>query len=58
MVIQSGIKRCVAPEIPEHLKSRWEEDMKLARQMFEEAGVELVELPLELFNKEENGSQS
>lgn len=47
MVIQSGITRCVAPEIPEHLKERWEEDMKLSCQMFEEAGVELKLLPLQ-----------
>jgi len=49
MVIQSGIKRCVTPEIPEHLKERWEEDMKISRQMFEEAQVELKIMPLSLF---------
>jgi dCMP deaminase len=40
MVIQAGIKRCVAPynDAP-----RWQEDFKLATQMFKEAGV-LVEL--------------
>ena len=46
MIIQAGIKRCVAPPIPDHLKKRWEEDMKLSAQMFEEAGVvlDLMEL--------------
>lgn len=39
MVIQSGITRCVAPEIPEHLRERWAEDMALSSQMFQEAGV-------------------
>ena len=41
LVIQSGITRCVAPEIPEHLKARWEKDMKIATSMFEEADVDI-----------------
>ena len=41
MVIQSGIKRCVAPPLPEHLKERWETDIYLAQQQFAEAGVQL-----------------
>lgn len=45
MVIQSGIKRCVAPVVPPHLWERWGVDMALAAQMFREAGVELVEVP-------------
>ena len=49
MVIQSGITRCVAPEIPEHLRERWAEDMALSSQMFEEAGVEVKIMPLSLF---------
>jgi dCMP deaminase len=49
MVIQSGIKRCVAPEIPEHLRERWAEDMALSSQMFEEAGVEVKIMPLSTF---------
>lgn len=49
MVIQSGIKCCVAPEIPEHLRERWTEDMALSSQMFEEAGVEVKIMPLSLF---------
>lgn len=47
IVIQAGIRRCVAPEIPQHLRERWGEDMALAEKMFEEAGV-LLE-----FHKEE-----
>lgn len=38
-VIQAGIKCCVAPEIPEEIKARWEEDVKISRLMFKEAGV-------------------
>jgi dCMP deaminase len=49
MVIQSGITRCVAPEIPEHLRERWAEDMALSTQMFEEAGVEIKIMPLSEF---------
>jgi len=42
MVIQSGISRCVAPSMPDHLKERWGEDMELATTMFKEAGVNLT----------------
>lgn len=48
MVIQAGIKRCVAPVMPldKTTSARsdgtgWEHDMALAAGMFEEAGVEL-----------------
>ena len=41
MVIQTGITRCVAPEIPEHLRERWAEDMAISTQMFEEAAVDV-----------------
>jgi dCMP deaminase len=41
MVIQSGIKRCVAPR---NNNPRWVADFELTRVMFKEAGVELVEL--------------
>jgi dCMP deaminase len=40
-VIQSGITRCVAPQLPAHLEERWGEDIKLSKQMFDEAGVQL-----------------
>lgn len=39
MVIQAGIKRCVAPEIPEHLKDRWQKDLDITAMMYEEAKV-------------------
>jgi dCMP deaminase len=39
MVIQSGIKRCVAPR---NNNSRWKDDFVLSEIMFREAGVELV----------------
>lgn len=45
LVIQSGIKRCVAPPIPPHLQERWGEDMALAHIMFAEAGVIMDFLP-------------
>lgn len=41
MVIQSGIKRCVAPSIPEEKRARWADDMALAEQLFKEARVRL-----------------
>lgn len=42
MVIQAGIKKVIAPPIPEHLKERWEKPLALTQQMFNEAGVEVV----------------
>jgi dCMP deaminase len=42
MVIQAGIKRCVAPVLPERLAERWKAEGEMAAQMFKEAGVELV----------------
>ena len=39
MVIQAGIKRCVAPYDD---NPRWREDFKITEQMFKEAGVELI----------------
>lgn len=41
MVIQAGIVRCVAPELPEELRERWEEDVRLSATMFAEASVTL-----------------
>jgi len=43
MVIQTGISRVVAPVVPEHLRERWEESLKLTRSLFDEAGVEWTE---------------
>ena len=42
LIIQSGIKRVVAPTASAELKERWKESMAVAEEMFEEAGVELV----------------
>lgn len=47
MVIQSGIKRCVAPPLQPHLQERWGEDIKIAQQMFKEAGVVLDIIEME-----------
>ncbi|MCW2078056.1 UNVERIFIED_ORG: dCMP deaminase [Bradyrhizobium japonicum] len=38
-VIQAGIKRVVAPELPEHLKERWAASVRDAGQLYDEAGV-------------------
>lgn len=46
MIIQAGIKRCVAPVTPEHLRERWEADMRLAGEMLTEAFVLLDLLTL------------
>lgn len=40
-VVQSGIKRCVAPVLPEHLRDRWRASIASAENMFREAKVEL-----------------
>lgn len=42
MIIQVGITRCIAPELPDNLKERWGADLELSALMFEEAGVELT----------------
>jgi dCMP deaminase len=42
MLIQSGIKRCVAPRLSEDLASRWSESCAASTMMFAEAGVELA----------------
>lgn len=44
IVIQAGIKRVVAPVPTADALSRWATDLKLSRQQFLEAGVELVEV--------------
>lgn len=38
MVIQAGIKRCVAPK---SVNERWIDDFKLSQEMFSEAGIVL-----------------
>lgn len=47
VVIQAGIKRCVAPPLPQHLMERWEADTLIAREQFLEAGVALDILIME-----------
>lgn len=42
VVVQSGIKRCVAPKLPESLAERWGKETELSAKMFQEAGIELV----------------
>ena len=42
LVIQAGIIRCVAPEIPESLLDRWGADLEVTAQMFQEAWVQFV----------------
>ena len=44
IVIQTGIKRCVAPVASKDLQERWKDDIQLAQIMFSEADVEFVEL--------------
>jgi len=43
MVIQAGIKRCVAPWSD---NPRWKDDFELSHQMFREAGVEVCLLDM------------
>lgn len=38
-VVQAGIRRCVAPPIPDHLKDRWGDEVSLSLEMFRQAGV-------------------
>ena len=41
LIIQSGIKRCIAPKLSEELAKRWKDSCDISRTMFKEAGVEL-----------------
>lgn len=41
MVIQTGIRRCVAPRLTGDLRTRWLDEVNAAEQMFREAGVEV-----------------
>jgi dCMP deaminase len=45
LVTQSGIKRAVAPQLPDHLKERWAQSVADAARIYDEAGVawELIE---------------
>ncbi|WFU52352.1 deaminase [Bradyrhizobium pachyrhizi] len=46
-VIQAGIKRVVAPELPDHLKERWAASVHDAGQLYDEAGVAWELIPPE-----------
>lgn len=43
-VIQAGIRRAVAPALPEHLKERWAASVAATRALYAEAGIECVEV--------------
>lgn len=43
MIIQTGIKRCIAPKLPKQLIERWEKNIALSIELFKEAKVEVVE---------------
>ncbi|OGN26055.1 MAG: hypothetical protein A3B17_02600, partial [Candidatus Yanofskybacteria bacterium RIFCSPLOWO2_01_FULL_45_72] len=45
-IIQTGIKRCVAPPCPPDKDTRWQKSFQVAQTMFKEAGVrlDLIEL--------------
>jgi dCMP deaminase len=49
MVIQSGIRRVVAPTLPEHLKERWGTSLAKTSEFFKEADVtfDLVDVNLD-----------
>lgn len=41
-IIQSGIRRVISYQLPEHLKERWQEDTDKALSFFREVGVEYI----------------
>ena len=41
-IIQAGIKKVIVQEPTEDFTSRWRESIELSRQMFDEAGVDVV----------------
>lgn len=41
-IIQSGIKRIIAPSLPEELKARWEKSCNLSIELYQEAQVEVI----------------
>ena len=44
MLVTFGIKRVVFPPLSEELATRWKDQLRLARGIADEAGLELVEL--------------
>lgn len=43
-VIQAGIKKVVAPVLPEHLRERWADNVEKSKSYFREAGVFVREI--------------
>ncbi len=41
-IIQSGIKRIIAPSLPEELKARWGKSCDLSIELYQEAQVEVI----------------
>ena len=41
-IIQTGIKRIVAPVLPEELKTRWEKSCQISIDMYKQANVEVI----------------
>ena len=41
-IIQAGIKRIVAPVLPEELKIRWEKSCQISIDMYKQANVEVI----------------
>jgi hypothetical protein len=54
-MIQAGITRVVAPSCPPDKADRWDAILSESKRRFEEAGVEWVELPYNLFEEKDNG---
>ena len=44
IMIQAGIKRVVAPTIPQDLKDRWGENIEFSKFLFKEASVQVDEI--------------
>ncbi len=45
-MLQAGIIRFVFPELPEHLKERWQKPLELTKQYIGECGMEWLEITL------------
>ncbi len=44
LIVQSGIGRVVSPSLPAGLVDRWEESVNQSKELFEEAGIEFIEI--------------
>jgi hypothetical protein len=47
-MIQAGITRAVAPILPERLYDRWLESVTKTKAYFREAGINVVEVDIEI----------